>query len=206
MFSFIASHYGGIGAPVSALATQLVRTEGIHRITGGGALGDESLPGLLRGEPSSGYAPGPVPGRNLLGLAFNRGVSGPGTRARIALAAYAARELWATLKNDGVSIAGHSGAPSTPAGASASSRRSPRPRSHNSWAWTLPPSDNFFAETLVKDPRRALHGGAGTTAAGASVVRSTIASLLGIHPHVLDGSGLSESDLDLAVWRSPTCS
>ncbi len=58
---------------------------------------------------------------------------------------------------------------------------------------TLPPSDNFFAETLVKD-LGARYGGAGTTAAGASVVRQTIASLLGIHPHVLDGSGLSESD------------
>ena len=45
----------------------------------------------------------------------------------------------------------------------------------------LPPSDNFFAETLVKD-LGARFGGAGTTAAGAAVVRRTIASLLGIPP------------------------
>ncbi len=37
-------------------------------------------------------------------------------------------------------------------------------------------------------------GGAGTTAAGAAVVTKTISSLLNIHPHVVDGSGLSEED------------
>jgi serine-type D-Ala-D-Ala carboxypeptidase/endopeptidase (penicillin-binding protein 4) len=57
----------------------------------------------------------------------------------------------------------------------------------------LPPSDNFFAETLVKD-LGARFAGAGTTAAGASVVASTIAGLLGIHPRVVDGSGLSPAD------------
>jgi D-alanyl-D-alanine carboxypeptidase/D-alanyl-D-alanine-endopeptidase (penicillin-binding protein 4) len=57
---------------------------------------------------------------------------------------------------------------------------------------TLPPSDNFFAETLLKD-LGARYGGAGTTAAGAAVVRATIAHL-GLHPRILDGSGLSHSD------------
>ena len=58
---------------------------------------------------------------------------------------------------------------------------------------TLPPSDNFFAETLLKD-LGARFAGAGTTAAGAAVVTQTIAALLGIHPHVVDGSGLSPAD------------
>ena len=57
---------------------------------------------------------------------------------------------------------------------------------------TLPPSDNFFAETLLKD-LGARFGGAGTTAAGAAVVRRTI-SKLGIDPQVVDGSGLSRED------------
>lgn len=57
----------------------------------------------------------------------------------------------------------------------------------------LPPSDNFFAETLLKD-LGARYGGAGTTAAGAAVVTRTVSTLLGIHPHVVDGSGLSEAD------------
>ena len=74
----------------------------------------------------------------------------------------------------------------------------------------LPPSDNFFAETLVKD-LGARFGGAGTTAAGAAVVGQTIASLLGIHPHVVDGSGLVRADrtsvyevADLLVGVQPT--
>jgi serine-type D-Ala-D-Ala carboxypeptidase/endopeptidase (penicillin-binding protein 4) len=189
--SFIASHYGGVGASVSALAGQLVRTDGIHRITGS-VLGDESYLDSLRGEPSSGYAPDPFLEGTLSGLAFNRGASGS-ERGPHAPAAYAARELWATLKNDGVNIRGHSGAASTPTGTNQLAQvRSPTIA--QLLGLTLPPSDNYFAETLVKD-LGARYGGAGTTAAGASVVRATIASLLGIHPHVVDGSGLSESDL-----------
>ena len=57
----------------------------------------------------------------------------------------------------------------------------------------LPPSDNFFAETLVKD-LGALYGGAGTTAAGAAVVEKTIATMFGFRPRVVDGSGLSRTD------------
>jgi D-alanyl-D-alanine carboxypeptidase/D-alanyl-D-alanine-endopeptidase (penicillin-binding protein 4) len=189
--AFIRAHYSGLGASVSTLAGQLVRSDGIHRITGS-VLGDESWFDSLRGEPSSDYAPDPFLEGTLSGLAFNRGAEGS-ERGAHAPAAYAAHELWATLKNDGVSIAGHSAAASTPPGA-AQLARVESPTVAQLLGLTLPPSDNFFAETLVKD-LGALYGGAGTTAAGASVVRSTIASLLGIHPHVLDGSGLSESDL-----------
>ncbi len=188
--AFIRAHYGGVGASVSTLATQLVRTDGIHRITGR-VLGDESYLDSLRGEPSSGYAPDPFLEGSLSGLAFNRGASGS-ERGAHAPGAYAARELWATLKHDGVSIAGHSGAASTPPGVSQLAQVS-SPTVAQLLDLTLPPSDNFFAETLVKD-LGARYGGVGTTAAGASVVRQTIASLLGIHPRVVDGSGLSESD------------
>ncbi len=190
--AFIRAHYGGVGASVSTLASQLVRSDGIHRITGS-VLGDESWFDSLRGEPSSDYAPDPFLEGTLSGLAFNRGASGS-ERGAHAPAAYAARELWATLKNDGVSIAGHSAAAtSTPPGAGQLARVE-SPTVTQLLGLTLPPSDNFFAETLVKD-LGARYAGAGTTAAGASVVRQTLASLLGIHPHVLDGSGLSESDL-----------
>jgi D-alanyl-D-alanine carboxypeptidase/D-alanyl-D-alanine-endopeptidase (penicillin-binding protein 4) len=74
----------------------------------------------------------------------------------------------------------------------------------------LPPSDNFFAETLVKDIGAAF-GGTGTTAAGASVVSQTISSQFGITPEIVDGSGLSEADrtsvyevADLLVGLAPT--
>ena len=48
---------------------------------------------------------------------------------------------------------------------------------------TNTPSDNFFAETLLKDIG-ARFGGAGTTAAGAAVVRAQIAASFGIHPRL----------------------
>jgi D-alanyl-D-alanine carboxypeptidase/D-alanyl-D-alanine-endopeptidase (penicillin-binding protein 4) len=57
----------------------------------------------------------------------------------------------------------------------------------------LPSSDNFFAETLLKD-LGARFAGAGTTAAGAAVVTQTLSTLLRVQPHVLDGSGLSSAD------------
>jgi D-alanyl-D-alanine carboxypeptidase/D-alanyl-D-alanine-endopeptidase (penicillin-binding protein 4) len=57
---------------------------------------------------------------------------------------------------------------------------------------TLPPSDNFFAETLLKDIG-ARFGAAGSTAAGVEVVQRVISGF-GIHARILDGSGLSHSD------------
>lgn len=190
--AFIRAHYGGMGTSVSTLASQLVRTDGIRRITGA-VYGNDSWFDSLRGEPSSDYGPDPFLEGTLSGLAFNRGASGPehGTHAP---AAYAARELWATLKNDGVSIAGRGGtATVVPAGATQLAQAQ-SPTIAQLLGLTLPPSDNFFAETLLKD-LGARYAGAGTTAAGAGVVRQMLASLLGIHPHVVDGSGLSEADL-----------
>jgi len=188
--SFIHSHYGGVGASVSALVSQLVRTDGIHRITGS-IEGDESYFDSLRGEPSSGYAEDPFLEGTLSALAFNRGETGS-MRGPHAPAAFAARALWGALRADGVSIGGSSGAATTPAGA-VQLAQAQSPTIAQLLGLMLPPSDNFFAETLVKD-LGARYGGAGTTAAGAAVVSRTISSLLGIHPRVVDGSGLSEED------------
>jgi D-alanyl-D-alanine carboxypeptidase/D-alanyl-D-alanine-endopeptidase (penicillin-binding protein 4) len=58
---------------------------------------------------------------------------------------------------------------------------------------TNTPSDNFFAEMLLKD-LGARFGARGSTAAGAAVVRSQVASAFGIHPRLDDGSGLSRDD------------
>jgi D-alanyl-D-alanine carboxypeptidase/D-alanyl-D-alanine-endopeptidase (penicillin-binding protein 4) len=91
-----------------------------------------------------------------------------------------------------VSIQGHSGTAPTPAGAIALAQvRSPTIA--QLLGLMLPPSDNFFAETLLKD-LGARFGGAGTTASGAAVASRTVATLLGIHPQVVDGSGLSPAD------------
>jgi serine-type D-Ala-D-Ala carboxypeptidase/endopeptidase (penicillin-binding protein 4) len=188
--SFIKSHYDGEGASISSLASQLVRVAGIHRVTGS-IEGDESYFDSLRGEPSSDYAWDPFLEGTLSGLTYNRGESGPEGGAH-APAAFAARKLWGLLKGAGVSIHGSSGATTTPAGA-VQLAQVQSPTVSQLLGLMLPPSDNFFAETLVKD-LGAQFGGAGTTAAGASVVEKTISALLGIDPHVVDGSGLSEQD------------
>jgi D-alanyl-D-alanine carboxypeptidase/D-alanyl-D-alanine-endopeptidase (penicillin-binding protein 4) len=54
------------------------------------------------------------------------------------------------------------------------------------------PSNNFVAETLLKD-LGARYGAAGTTAQGVAVVRATL-SELGIRPRMVDGSGLSRAN------------
>jgi D-alanyl-D-alanine carboxypeptidase/D-alanyl-D-alanine-endopeptidase (penicillin-binding protein 4) len=205
--SFIHTHYDGIGASVSALVSDLVRTDHIHRITGS-VYGDESYFDSLRGEPSSDYGWDPFLEGTLSALAFNRGEEGS-ERGPHAPAAFAARRLWAALEADGVHISGPSGAATTPAGA-VQLAQAPSPTIAQLLGLMLPPSDNFFAEMLVKD-LGARYGGAGTTAAGAAVVARTAASLLAIHPHVVDGSGLSEADktspyqvADLLVELAPT--
>jgi serine-type D-Ala-D-Ala carboxypeptidase/endopeptidase (penicillin-binding protein 4) len=205
--SFISAHYGGDGASVGALVSQLVRSDGIHQVTGS-VFGDESYLDSLRGEPSSGYGFDPFLEGTLSGLAFNRGASGS-ERGPHAPAAYAAHELWRALKADGVRIHGSSRTALTPSGALQLAQVS-SPSIAQLLGLMLPPSDNYFAETLIKD-LGARFGGAGTTAAGAGVVRTTIASLAGIHPHVVDGSGLSRSDLtspqqvaDLLIELAPT--
>jgi serine-type D-Ala-D-Ala carboxypeptidase/endopeptidase (penicillin-binding protein 4) len=205
--SFIHSHYGGVGTSVSALVSQLVRTDGIRRVTGS-IEGDESYFDSLRGEPSSDYAWDPFLEGTLSALAFNRGETGHENGPH-APAGFAARALWGALKADGVSIHGGSGAATTPAGA-VQLAQAQSPTVQQLLELMLPPSDNFFAETLVKD-LGARYGGAGTTAAGAAVVTNTVATLLGIHPHVVDGSGLSEADktspyqvADLLVELAPT--
>ncbi len=205
--SFIHSHYGGVGASISTLVSQLVRTDGIRAVRGS-VYGDESYFDSLRGEPSSNYKQDPFLEGTLSALAFDRGETGK-ERGAHAPAAYAARKLWAMLKDDGVSIRGSTGTASAPAGSVALASVS-SPTIDELLELTLPPSDNFFAETLVKDIGAAF-GGAGTTAAGASVVSQTISSQFGIAPEIVDGSGLSEADktsvyevADLLVGLAPT--
>ena len=204
---FIARHYGGTGSSVSALAGQL-RAVGIRRVSGR-VMGDESMFDGLRGEPSSDYAPDPFLEGSLSALAFNRGEAGR-ERGEHAPAAYAARQLRAALRTDGIRVSGSGGAVAgVPAGAIQLATL-PSPTIAQLVGLMLPPSDNFFAETLVKDLGARL-GGAGTTPAGVRVVSSTVTSLLGIHPLIYDGSGLSEADRtspyqvgDLLVALYPT--
>jgi D-alanyl-D-alanine carboxypeptidase/D-alanyl-D-alanine-endopeptidase (penicillin-binding protein 4) len=57
---------------------------------------------------------------------------------------------------------------------------------------TNTPSDNFFAETLLKDLGAAANG-RGSTSGGVGVVLDRLARLL-LRPRIVDGSGLSRLD------------
>jgi D-alanyl-D-alanine carboxypeptidase/D-alanyl-D-alanine-endopeptidase (penicillin-binding protein 4) len=188
--AFIRRHYGGLGASVQALALQLVRVGHIREVTGSIA-GDESYLNSARGEPASGFASDPFLEGTLSGLAFDRGSSGS-DRGPHAPAAYAARQLWRALRRAGVKLDGSVGTAQTPIAAQTLAVAS-SPTVAQLIGLMLPPSDNFFAETLIKD-LGALFRRSGSTGAGAAVVAETIAGAFGVHPVVVDGSGLSRAD------------
>jgi len=186
---FIRSHYAGVGASVQSLAAHL-HAAGLRRVTGR-IEGDESYLDTRRGEPSSAYGFDPYLEGVLSGLAFNRGEAGTHSGPH-APAEQAAQQLASALRVDHVAVHGPAGAAVTPPG-SVVLAEAPSPTVAQLLGLMLPPSDNFFAEMLVKD-LGVRFGGAGTTSAGSTVVRQTMASLVGIHPHVVDGSGLSRED------------
>jgi D-alanyl-D-alanine carboxypeptidase/D-alanyl-D-alanine-endopeptidase (penicillin-binding protein 4) len=186
--AFIDSRYDGEGTSVSALAA-LVKAAGIRSVTGS-VDGDESYWDSLRGDPYSDYAPDPELEGSLSALEFNRGETGP-EQGPNAPAAYAALELRGALRADGVSV--HSGTAATAPPTATTIATASSPTLSTLLGLTLPPSDNYFAESLLKD-LGARYGGSGTTAAGAAVVRSTIARVFNLHPYLIDGSGLSHSD------------
>ena len=158
---------------------------GILRVDGS-VLGDESRFDLLRGSFDTGGAYDRDIGGVLSALALNRGFAKDGRPA-----AQAARQFAKVLRADGIRVEGASGGGGAPAGAQAlASAASPPMR--DLIRLTNVPSDNFLAEMLLKD-LGAEFAGAGTTAAGAGVVRTQLAAL-GVTSQVVDGSGLSRAD------------
>lgn len=187
--SFVRVYYGGQGASVSVLAQQLA-ARGIVRVEGS-VVGDESFLDSLRGGPTTNYAQDPEVEGTLSGLAFNRGEAGHEHGAH-APAAFAALQLLHALRALHVTVSDGVSTGPTPAGAKALAQVD-SPSLATLLGLMDRSSDNFFAETLLKD-LGALAGGAGSTPAGAAVVRATMAKRLGIHPAVVDGSGLSHSN------------
>lgn len=179
------------GATVAALAAR-VRAAGIVRVTGR-VLGDESWLDRLRGGPASGYALDLDIGGPLSGLLYDRGLAKEdGSALQSQPALFAAQQLTLALRGAGVSVArGVTGAGAAPA-AAAQLAAIDSPPLATLVRLTLVPSDNMFAEMLLKDVG-ARFGTAGSTTAGAAVVLRTIARFH-IHPRIVDGSGLSRTD------------
>jgi serine-type D-Ala-D-Ala carboxypeptidase/endopeptidase (penicillin-binding protein 4) len=170
---------------VGALATQLEAT-GVTRVSGS-ILGDESMFDSSRGSYDTTFAYDPDIGGVLGALTIGRGFSADGQPALAA-----AKRLAADLRADGVRVIGRTGTGTAPASVQPLATTASAPI-RELIALTNVPSDNYLAETLLKD-LGARFGGAGTTAAGVGVVQAQMAAL-GLHPRIVDGSGLSRADL-----------
>jgi D-alanyl-D-alanine carboxypeptidase/D-alanyl-D-alanine-endopeptidase (penicillin-binding protein 4) len=172
-------------AQIETLATTIASQSGIRRVDGS-VLGDESVFDSLRGSSRTGFAVDRDIVGVLSGVAVARGFSRDGAPAR-----EAARRLAKALRAVSVGVDGKSGAGTTPAEAQELAGVDSPPMA-DLVRLTNVPSDNFDAEMLLKD-LGAHYGGGGTTPAGAGVVRQQLATF-GIHPRIVDGSGLSRAN------------
>ena len=176
----------GYGPTASQLVGQL-REHGIRRVTGF-VIGDGTLFDPLRGGPATAYGPDiPDFGGQLAGLTYDHGATSKG----LSPPAFAAKELVLTMRGAHIR-------------AKAAKRTGPAPAATQLLAVVhsppLPvllrlmdvPSDDFFAEMLTKQLGRQF-GSGGSIQAGAKVISQMIASF-GLHPRIVDGSGLSRSD------------
>ncbi len=184
--SYAASNYG-TGATVEDLARGLYNA-GLRSVQGS-VVGDENFFDRLRGTAPYGFRrAGDIEGV-LSGLSFNRGFTGGDFQADPAL--FAAQRLTSALRSLGVQVAVPARTSGTPAGARELAHVD-SPTMATLARLTNRPSDNYFAETLIKD-LGARFGGTGSTAAGARVVKAALARF-GVRPTVVDGSGLSYAD------------
>jgi D-alanyl-D-alanine carboxypeptidase/D-alanyl-D-alanine-endopeptidase (penicillin-binding protein 4) len=175
----------GYGPTAVQLADQL-QADGIRRVTGA-VIGDGSLFDGRVGPPSTGFAPDvPDLGGQLSALTFDHG-STDGLRP----AAFAARQLARTMRAVHIQANPAPVPGKAPAGARTLATVS-SPTMSILLRLTDLESDDLFAEMLAKQ-LGARFGGAGTTAAGTGVISQVIASY-GVHPQIVDGSGLSRAD------------
>ncbi len=180
--------YGGAAA-VEDLATQ-VKELGIERVTGR-VLGDESRFDSLRGGPDSGFRTSIYVGP-LSGLAYNRGLASESGRSfQLRPPAFAAAALDSALARRGVAVKGAARSGPAPQGAQRLTFVS-SPSMARLAALTNKSSDNFLAETLMKDLAMQADG-RGTTTGGARIA-AAFASRLGGRARLVDGSGLSRGN------------
>jgi serine-type D-Ala-D-Ala carboxypeptidase/endopeptidase (penicillin-binding protein 4) len=185
---FVRRYYGQ-GATVEELA-DLIEDAGVARVTGR-VYGDESRFDRLRGGPDSGYATSVWVGP-LSGLSFNRGLGDERGRSFQAdPPLFAAAHLDTALERRGIKVRlkPRVGVAAADADVLASVDSPPMGRLI---ALTNEPSDNFFAEMLLKDLALQARG-RGTTAAGAKLAAG-FARRLGSGARLVDGSGLSRGN------------
>ena len=185
---FSRRSYGG-GGSVESLALLLDRA-GIKRVTGR-VVGDESAFDSRRGGPESGFRISPYVGP-LSGLAYNRGLaseSGRGYQSNPP--AFAAARLDSALAKRDISVGGAPRAGRTPVEARVLATVT-SPTMARLVALTNKPSDNFFAEMLVK--ALADQTGTGTTRRGTRLAAAFAKRIGGRPAGLADGSGLSRGN------------
>jgi serine-type D-Ala-D-Ala carboxypeptidase/endopeptidase (penicillin-binding protein 4) len=195
----------GYGPTANQLVGQLVR-DGIKHVTGW-VIGDAALFDELRGGPATGYAPDvPDFGGQLSALSYDHG----STYKKLNPGAFAAKELVLTMHGAGIGARPLNRTLPAPAGAQTLASVQSPPLSVMLKLMDVP-SDDFFAEMLTKQ-LGVRFGTAGSITAGAQVISNVIESF-GLHPRIVDGSGLSRSDrsspgevVDLlkTMWNTPT--
>ncbi len=195
----------GVGASVQTLVAQIA-ARGIHRVTGH-VYGDESLFDARRGGLLTHYAMDtPDFGGQLSALDFNHGSA----LRRLGPARFAVKQFVLDLGAAGVRASGAPTLAVTPPGTASLASVSSPPLSAMTRLMDVP-SDDLFAELFTKQ-LGVLFGSGGTIAGGAQVIRGTVSAAFGLHPVILDGSGLSRGDrsspaeiVDLLrdVWRTP---
>ncbi|MCB0828212.1 MAG: D-alanyl-D-alanine carboxypeptidase/D-alanyl-D-alanine-endopeptidase, partial [Solirubrobacterales bacterium] len=194
--AFLDSYLAGRGASISKLAAR-VRRAGVKRVTGR-LFGDDTIFDRLRGVADSGYSTSPWIGP-LSGLSFNAGFTNSSlSRFSVDPAKLATKSLVRELRKRGVKIRPEIAMRKTPA--KARSQMIARQGSPNlTWMARLTNlnSNNFFAETLLKDIG-AMVRGSGTTRSGAIAVRRYAAGL-GSTVSPVDGSGLTISNRSSAA-------
>jgi D-alanyl-D-alanine carboxypeptidase/D-alanyl-D-alanine-endopeptidase (penicillin-binding protein 4) len=184
--SFTSRSYGG-GATVDALAAQLDRA-GVERVAGR-VFGDESAFDSLRGGPDSGYGTSIWVGP-LSGLGYNRGLgSENGASFQTNPPSFAAARLTDALRQRGIAVSGSATTGGAPKAADVLAAVE-SPTMARLAALTNKPSDNYFAEMLVKDLAMQANG-KGTTAGGAKIAGRFAKRIGGRPSRLADGSGLS---------------
>jgi len=173
----------GDGSGSSAQLARSIRAAGIQRIAGS-VVGDESAFDTRRSGCCSGYDFDL--GGVLSALAYDRGVFRG--RVRLNAAGFAAGRFATQLRAAGVTVTGTSRSGTAPAGARTVASVPSMPVGELA-RFINAPSNNFAAEMLFKE-LGARYRDAGTTAAGADVVRDTLDDF-GVRPRIADGSGLS---------------
>lgn len=195
--------------PTGAQIGEQIASHGIHRVTGH-VFGDESLFDRERGGLMTDYAPDiPDFGGELSALTYDHG-STIGTPNQPAV--FAARQLAASMRTLHIAVRAANTTATTPVGAQLLATVNSPPMRVLLRLMDVP-SDDFFAELLTKQLGVRFGGGVGSISAGAGVISDTIAQDYGIHPRILDGSGLSRSDrsspdqvvtLLRELWHTPT--